>query len=91
MTGVQTCALPISSGIPVVSTKVGMVPDIAKDEKNVLLADVDGSEELLKQAKRVIEDGDSKERLVQNATDEVKKYSWDNIARRYYQEVYSRL
>lgn len=78
-----------ASGIPVVSTKVGMVPDIGKDEENVLLANVDESEEIVKQAKRVIENRNFKERLVQNAIDEVKKYSWDNIGKRYYQEIYS--
>jgi glycosyltransferase involved in cell wall biosynthesis len=80
-----------ASGIPVVSTKVGMVPDIAQDEKNVLLAKIGNIEEIVNQAKRVIENTDLKKILVQDAISDVQKYRWENIVRKYHQEIYSRL
>lgn len=80
-----------ASGIPVVSTKVGMVPDIAIDEKNVLLANIDNPDEMAKQSERMIEDHGLRERLIKNALGEVKKYSWSNISNRYYHEIYSKL
>jgi len=80
-----------ASGVPVVSTKVGMVPDIAQDENNVLLIEVEDVDGIVKQAIRLIEGDNLKERLTQNALGEVKKNSWDNIAKRYYKEIYLRL
>jgi len=80
-----------ASGVPVVSTKVGIVPDIAQDENNVLLTEVEDVDEIAKQAVRLIENVNLKERLTQNALGEVKKNSWDNIVNRYYKEIYSRL
>ena len=80
-----------ASGVPVVSTKVGMVPDIAQDVNNVLLTEVEDVDGITKQAIRLIEDDNLKERLTQNALGGVKKNSWDNIANRYYKEIYLRL
>jgi len=80
-----------ASGVPVASTKVGMVPDIAQDVNNVLLTEVEDVDGITKQAVRLIDDVNLKERLTQNALGEVKKYSWDNIAKRYYKEIYLKL
>ena len=36
MTGVQTCALPISFGVPILTTFVGSIPSVMKDADNCL-------------------------------------------------------
>ena len=80
-----------ASGVPLISTKMGMVPDIAKDGENTLLAEVENVNQISEKAKQIIEDKKLRDTLVKNAIEEAKKYSWSNIAQRYYQEIYSKI
>ena len=80
-----------ASGIPVISTRVGMVPDIAISEQNILLGDVDNIESLTYLAERLVRDQVLSERLVQNGYKEVTKYTWNKIASRYYELMYKGL
>jgi len=80
-----------ASGIPVVSTKVGMIPDIAKDGEDILLAEVENVTQLVENCQKIIEDCQLRERLSRNELEKVKDFSWEKIAQRYYQEIYSKL
>lgn len=80
-----------ASGVPLVSTKVGMVPDIARDGEDALLAEVEDVDQLSAHAARLIEDEGLRERLVQAGLSKVKNYGWDSIAKRYYKEIYKNL
>ncbi len=80
-----------ASGVPVVSTKVGMVPDIAKDEKDILLADIENVEGISSKARIIIENEDLRKKLTINGLKTVQNYSWGETAKRYYKEVYSKL
>ena len=80
-----------ASGVPLISTKVGMVPDIARDGESVLLAEVENVDQISEKVKQIIESKKLKDTLVKNALKEVKKYSWSNIAKQYYQEIYSKI
>jgi len=80
-----------ASGIPVVSTKVGMIPDIAKDREDILLAEIENVTQLAENCQKIIEDQQLKERINKNGLEKVKDYSWGKIAQRYYQEIYSKL
>jgi len=53
-----------ASGVPVVSTKVGMVPDITRDRENVLLAEVESVNQIAHKTKEIIEDEKLKEKLI---------------------------
>lgn len=77
-----------ASGIPVVSTRVGMVSDIAHDSQTALLAEVDDVDSLAAQAKKILEEPHLREQLIAQALEEVKNYSWEKIARRYVDELY---
>ena len=78
----------MATGVPVVSTKVGMAPDIVKDGYNGLLAEVEDVETLSKKAAKSIDDKNLVKRLVNNALNTVRNYSWENIAREYYERIY---
>jgi len=79
------------SGVPVISTKVGMVPDIAKDNIDVLLTEIEDIEELAQRASQVIENKELAKKLVENGLAAVKDYSWEKITQRYYNEIYKNL
>lgn len=80
-----------ATGIPIVSTVVGMVPDIAKNEEDALLAASENTDQLTIQTEKLILSPILREKLRQNGLAEVKKYAWKNIAERYYQELYKPL
>lgn len=81
----------MASGIPLVSTKVGMAVDIIKEGYNSFLADVDDVETLTEKARKIIDNKDLATMLINNALNTVKDYSWEEIAKRYYEEIYSPL
>lgn len=80
-----------ASGVPVVATKVGMIPDIAKDNVNILLAETEDVKKLSENVRSITENNDLKKKIIVNAVNEVKKYNWNNIASRYYKEIYLKL
>lgn len=77
-----------ASGVPVVSTRVGMVPDIARDNETVLLADVEDVNTLARNVERLHSDPTLAKQLTSRALKEVTHYSWDTIARRYFEQLY---
>lgn len=77
-----------ASGIPVVSTRVGMVPDIATQDGNVLLSESEDVESLTKQAERLVGDQTLHKQLVENGYKEVQKYAWRNVAKQYHKHIY---
>ena len=86
-------ALPeaMASGTPLVSTRVGMAPDMIVDGENGLLADIDDVETLAAQAERLIKDPAFRKRLVENGLKAVENYDVAALAERHMQEVYKPL
>lgn len=80
-----------ASGIPLVSTAVGMVPDIALHEKNALLVESENVNGLIGQSERLIFNPNLREKLAANGLAEVQNYSWTIIADQYYQHLYAKL
>jgi len=80
-----------ASGIPVVSTKVGMVPDIARNGDNILLADVENINQLVDKTKNIIKNEELRKKIITSGLKTVQDYSWEKIAKRYFREIYSKL
>jgi glycosyltransferase involved in cell wall biosynthesis len=78
-----------ASGIPLVSTKVGLVPDLATDGKNILLSDIEDVSVIAKQADRLVSNQKLRTDITTQALEEVKKYSWQTIAEQYNKYLYS--
>jgi len=80
-----------ASGVPVISTKVGMIPDIAKDEEDILLAEVESVEQIVNKARKIIEDKNLTQKIVTKGLMKVQNYSWEKITQKYYTKIYSLL
>lgn len=80
-----------AAGVPVVSTRVGMVPDVAADDKTALLADVEDVPMLTQQLSRLLNNRDQRHSLVTAARQEVQQYDWAKISHRYWSELYQPL
>jgi glycosyltransferase involved in cell wall biosynthesis len=78
----------MACGVPLVSTEVGMALDIIKDGHNGRLAEIDNLAALAEKARHVIGDRQLAKRLVNNALNTVKDYSWEKITRQYHDKIY---
>ena len=78
----------MAAGIPIVSTKVGMAPEIIKDGYNGFLADVEDVEMLAEKASEILDDGNMARKMVENGLGSVRDYSWEKITKGYYEMIY---
>jgi len=80
-----------ASGVPVVTTRVGMVDDIIENGLNGLVSEVEDIQSLTKNLIKIMQDHSVKERLVSNGLETVKQYDWGIIAEKFYKNIYSKL
>ena len=80
-----------ASGVPVVSTKVGMIPDIAQNRKDAMIADIGDVEMLYSNCCEIIDNELIRREIKCQGINKAKSYSWDKIAQQYYEQIYSRL
>ena len=71
----------MASGIPIVGSNLGGIPDIVKDGKNGLLAKPSNPKSLADALLQLLENEDLRKRMGDNGLKRVKDYSWDEITR----------
>ena len=81
----------MAAGVPLISTRVGMAPEVVADGVNGLLADVEDATALATAAARVIDDRNLGQLLVREGLKTVRAYDWSLVARAYHREVYAPL
>jgi glycosyltransferase involved in cell wall biosynthesis len=80
-----------ASGLPVVATKAGGIPYIARDGETALLVDVNDHEAMARAAIRLLEEEGLAQRITVAARKECERYSWPNIHQEWlglYRELY---
>ena len=80
-----------ATGIPFVTTKVGMVEDIVVNKEDALISEIEDAVELIGNFRQLVENKELRDELVANGLKKVKNYDWGNITRQYYNKVYSKL
>ena len=81
----------LATGVPLVSTRVGLAPDVIQDSVNGLLADVEDVDQLAEHITKLIGDRELRKRLSSAGLETIPAYDWKNIARQYYEKVYKPL
>jgi len=89
--GPQAVLEALASGVPLVSTRVGLAPDVIEDGVDGLLAQVEDVEALAALAARVIDRPELAARLAAAGLKTIQAYDWPLIAARYFHEVYAPL
>ena len=80
----------LASGLPVVSTKVGMAPDVICHGENGFLANIEDAEALASLVAELAEHPELQEKFVQEGYKTAINYSWDKIVKRLINDVYSK-
>jgi glycosyltransferase involved in cell wall biosynthesis len=81
----------LASGVPFVGTRVGLVPDVVRTEKQGLLADSEDVRALTVHVERLIEDPELRASFSAEGLKAIQVYGWPIIAARYYREIYEPL
>lgn len=81
----------MASGVPVVSTRSGMAPDLIDHAVNGILADVDDRASLASGLLWIAEDPLRAQRMAAAAADAVRVLDWPVLAARYAKELYAPL
>ena len=81
----------MASRVPLITTKVGMAPDILTHGSNAMLADVEDSDSLSTHLLALIDTPSLRESIAEQGYQDAKQYSWQSIADRYYEELYQPL
>ncbi len=71
----------MSSGLPVIATPVGGIPDFLKDGETGLFCEVNNPKSIAQKVEKLIKDRESREYIVRQAKEMVeKKYRWEIVA-----------
>jgi glycosyltransferase involved in cell wall biosynthesis len=81
----------MATGVPIVSTKVGMVPTIIKHGINGFVVDIDDIDQLFQNSVKVIENNEIREKIIKNGLKTVKNYGWEAIAKSFFNKIYKKL
>lgn len=81
----------LASGIPLVTTDVGMARDVVNHSKNGYIAELENVNEIVRFASEILDNQEKTATIISNALKTIKAYSWENIARLYYRKMYSKL
>jgi len=81
----------MACGVPVVCTDIGGVADFAFHEETALLFPVGKADRLASAIRRMITDGELRERLKHNALNQITRFDWDESARRLRGVIQTRL
>lgn len=79
----------MASGLPIIATNIPALRNVVENNKTGLLVKPE-PEDLAKALEKLINDPLLKEKLISNGLEEVKKYKWDDIAKKFediYEEV----
>ncbi|OQY44979.1 MAG: hypothetical protein B6242_11530 [Anaerolineaceae bacterium 4572_78] len=78
----------LASGISLVSTRVGLAPDVIHHEFDGLLADSEDVNTLAEHVAYLIENQDIRQKLIKHGLETIQVYDWKHIVARYYHELY---
>ena len=72
-----------ASGVPVVSTDAGGIPDMVEHGTSGLLVPVRDAEAMAREAIRVLRDAGLRQRLVRAGLDQAQRYAWPQVRERW--------
>ena len=81
----------MASGVPIISTEVGMAPEVIVEGVNGMLSPVGDSRAIGEKASILLGDRLKLASFIEKGLITAKEYDWSIIARRYYKEIYADL
>lgn len=81
----------MACGVPILSTRVGMAPDIIKNGENGFVIDEYSEEKFIEKIKFILENKEEREILIRKGLETIKSYNLEIITKKYEKELYKKL
>ena len=78
----------MACGVSVVSTKVGMAPDIISDQFNGFLCNISKTKELIEKSSKLLKNKKLRNKFRKNSLNKIKNYSLEKIIEQQYSKLY---
>jgi len=78
----------MATGIPVVATRVGMVPELISSGENGVVAESEDVETLSAGVLKLSDQPGLRKQFSEGGLHTIRNYAWPQIAARYYHEIY---
>jgi len=78
----------MATGVPIITTKVGMAPEIIKNGFNGFIIEIDDIEKLYDATVEILENQELRDKIIKNGLVSIKQYSWERITEQYYKKMY---
>lgn len=88
--GPQSILESMACGVPIISTPVGMAPDVLMDDLKFLIVEQNNLTDLCAKAENILNDTGLREKMIHAELKRAKKYDWKIIADEYYNKIYSK-
>lgn len=80
----------MATGVPLVTTKVGMATYLIKDGINGFITEVNDINQLYRRSMELIQNEYLRQEFVKNNLKIIQEYSWEKIAKKYYFDIYQK-
>jgi glycosyltransferase involved in cell wall biosynthesis len=78
----------MASGVPIISTRVGMAPDVIIDSKNGFIVEVEDTKTLTQRAIQVLDNKKLRKNMIDEGLKTAQQYDWSIIAQQYEKKIY---
>ncbi|HHT79602.1 MAG TPA: glycosyltransferase family 4 protein, partial [Actinobacteria bacterium] len=78
------------SGVPLVSTRIGMIKDYCIDKENAMICPSESVNCLVDKFKEVHENKYLRQKIIENGFETVKELDWKVVIKSYYEKIYSK-
>ena len=78
----------MASGVPLVSTKVGMAPEIIQSGENGYVVDIGDRVQLFEAAKKILDSSAIQNQFHSVGLMTIQKYNWNSISSEYFKHFY---
>lgn len=73
----------MATGVPLVSTSVGMAPDVIQDGVNAFLVNIEDVKGIVNKSETVLSEKEIRDKITNNGLETAKRYDWNIIVREY--------
>jgi len=81
----------MATGVPLVTTNVGMAPLVVSHGVNGFVSEINDVNQLYQYSTEIIKNKELREKIIANGLKTVKNYGWEIIARLYFEKIYKKL
>jgi len=81
----------LATGVPLVTTDVGMASTVIRNNENGFVVGINEVEELVRCAEVIVREKNLKNEFIKNGLERARDYNWDAVARQYFDKIYKNL